>query len=344
MRLVALRSRILAKGQGIAVIDAYDECQIGRDAAPAGVTKPRIRLKEMEVSKLHATVYWDTYRKEWAVVDMGSMHGTFVLSNIPGQASTSDAALASPTGARLSPSRVASVPRRLSHLDLITIGSTTFCLHFHGRDPPCEECSLHAGGEIPLFPKPKKVKPTVEVEPSPTVTSGETVDPRKALASLKRNMLSRHAQPTSADRGTGKRYVDRSARRRALYPHSPADAPGTSSPKPAIVSSPVPTRPPTPPAPDPVSAPATPLPSTNIGHKLLMKQGWAPGTALGLPGEDAASTHRVEPIEVNANVRRAGIGIQAAQQIAAPSPTFGDWKEDGKRKRWENFQRPGFGS
>lgn len=62
LRLIAEHSSILPKKQTIAVIDGYDEVQIGRDLAPRGSDTPRIRLKEMEVSKFHATVYWDQDR------------------------------------------------------------------------------------------------------------------------------------------------------------------------------------------------------------------------------------------------------------------------------------------
>src|SRR5438552_3385393 len=71
MRLLVTKTSILSKKQRIAIVDGYSEVQFGRDAAPVGSATPRIRLKEMEVSKLHATGFWNAARKEWAVVDMG---------------------------------------------------------------------------------------------------------------------------------------------------------------------------------------------------------------------------------------------------------------------------------
>jgi hypothetical protein len=336
MRLVALRSRILAKGHTIAVVDAYNECQIGRDAAPPGMAMPRIRLKEMEVSKLHATIFWDTGRMEWAIVDMGSMHGTYLLSSAGTRSLPSDASSSS-KGIRLSPSRVASMPRRLCHLDLVTIGGTTFCAHIHERDPPCEGCSSSGNADIPLFPMPKK-RTVTGVVPSPEEGRSADVDPRKALASLKRDMLSRHRQASSPEHYPDRSYVDRSARRRALYPSSHADAPGTSSPSTIVEQPPVPTRAPSPPSPEPVSAPAVPLPSSNVGHMLLMKQGWEPGTSLGSLNETSPGGHRIEPIGVTTSVGRAGIGMQTLPQSSTPMMDQESWKEHGKHKRWDSLR------
>ena len=69
LRLVVSRSDIFALG-AVAVIDSREGgIQIGRDRA-----SDRLRLKEMQVSKMHATVYfgpggeWDD---AWFVVDAG---------------------------------------------------------------------------------------------------------------------------------------------------------------------------------------------------------------------------------------------------------------------------------
>ena len=55
LRLVILRTSILPSKHKLAIIDGYSELQLGRDAPLAGVDIPKVRLKEMEVSKLHAT-------------------------------------------------------------------------------------------------------------------------------------------------------------------------------------------------------------------------------------------------------------------------------------------------
>ena len=79
-RLLIARSSALSRRKRLAILDGYSEIQLARDAAPSGSTTPRIRLKELAVSKLHATIFWDEGRREWAVVDMGSKHGTFISS------------------------------------------------------------------------------------------------------------------------------------------------------------------------------------------------------------------------------------------------------------------------
>ncbi|KIY72371.1 hypothetical protein CYLTODRAFT_434766 [Cylindrobasidium torrendii FP15055 ss-10] len=287
-RFVA-RTRV---GHGrIALVDEHDEVQFGRDALPQGTTTPRIRIKTLEVSKHHATVYWDAEGQHWAIVDMGSMHGTFILP--AGSA-------AEGRGQRLSASRAASIPRKISHLDSIRFSTIEFVAHIHD-DLPCAECSPQSlKDEIPLFPS---AKPVADAPPTTSLrTHPYARDPKKALSALKREMLhsSQSTRPSAPAPATA--YVDRSAMRRANFPASAADAPGVAPIRTTLMPPPPPPPPPIPqPAPDPVSQPPTPLASTNIGHKLLMKQGWQPGTSLGLDlngraepldGQELATTHR----------------------------------------------------
>jgi hypothetical protein len=263
-RFVVLQTSILPKTQRIAIIDSYPELQFGRDVAPPGSQTPRLRLKEMEVSKLHATAYWDKSRSEWLLVDMGSKHGTFHATSGDGSTMT-----------RLSPPRIASMPRRLHHLDHFTIGSTTFIVHMHQDGIPCYTCSLGDVAEIPLFPlttsqtaalKRKRGEPEV----GPLVNTER--DPKKALNSLKRSLLSQHGATSagvSNDVEAKTKWVDRSARRRALNSFSQTLQPRTSSPAPSprqtyesslsITSTPTPILAPPPP----------PILSSNVGHRLL---------------------------------------------------------------------------
>lgn len=69
LRLVVAESSVLQEG-GVVVIDSREEgVQIGRDRAV-----DRLRLKEMPVSKVHATIFfgqggeWDD---AWFAVDLG---------------------------------------------------------------------------------------------------------------------------------------------------------------------------------------------------------------------------------------------------------------------------------
>jgi pSer/pThr/pTyr-binding forkhead associated (FHA) protein len=185
-RLVIQEGRFISQKQRLAVIDGYSEVQFGRDAPPPGVSTPRIRLKDMEVSKLHATLFWDAERAEWAVVDMGSKHGTFVGS---GQ----DA-----NRVRLSASREASMPKRLKHLDRLSIGGTTFVVHIHENRLPCSDCSASGQGTddlIPLFSHRRDSGAAAQADQSRKRGADTTDDvPRnakRALASLKQSLLSR---------------------------------------------------------------------------------------------------------------------------------------------------------
>ncbi|KAG6330792.1 hypothetical protein ID866_8297 [Astraeus odoratus] len=342
LRLLVLQSSILHKSLRVAVLDAYGEAQFGRDHAPVGSETPRVRLKEMEVSKLHATAYWDKERQEWAVVDMGSKHGTFLQS-----ARHSDA---EPT--RLSPSRVASIPRPLRHLDRLIIGSTTFVCHIHEDRKPCVECMSHGQTDIPLFTVPRdnsqlagrKRTPTESVGHEPQTNEGR--DPKKALMTLKRALLSRHEQADEklpSMRLTSP-YVDRSARRRAMHRGSQYDSPGVQSPRdssPAFVNlsheSAQLSMPQS--AAKHVEDPRTPsqLSENNIGRQMLQKLGWQPGSALGssTDGDGSDTSGLIEPLGVTVLPPRAGLGMPDKPTSAQ---SFHEWKETAKARRWDTIR------
>ncbi|KAI0330206.1 hypothetical protein GY45DRAFT_1323922 [Cubamyces sp. BRFM 1775] len=345
LRLRVQSSNILRKYQKLALLDGYSEIQIGRDLALPGSDIPRIRLKELEVSKLHATIFWDQERLQWSIVDMASKHGTFVK---PASACLPDPATGDTSvgvldekGIRLSPPRVASIPRTLHHLDLLTIGGTTFVVHIHEGGMPCSQCSPQANEEIPLFAhrnldvrnnssgQKRKLDPALD---SPD--TGQPQNPKKALAALKRSLLSTQGSTSGSISGPRpQQYVDRSARRRALHPdRTPATTPSAER---SMYSSPAITAPPTPP-PAPVSTPPIPLPPTNIGHRLLMKQGWQPGTALG--SSTSENEGLVAPLEPPSNVGKTGLGASARVIDSMPAAQGEDWKDAGKRRRWAEFR------
>ncbi|KAJ6494767.1 hypothetical protein C8R47DRAFT_1117133 [Mycena vitilis] len=316
-RLLVLRTSVLP-AKGLVITDGYPEVQLGRDAAPSEDV-PRVRMKEMEVSKYHATAYCDEIA--WHVVDMGSKHGTFLQSQ------------SSPTATRLSPPRVASVPRRLHHLDTLAIGSTTFLVHIHPEQTPCSDCCSTFENEIPLFQSHKR-KASKVTNSSAGYLPATSRDPKKALTMLKQRLLTSSA-PGSV-RGEGASYTDRSARRRSLYPASRLDAPGvipTLRAEPLASTSQVP--PPPAPSWDPppsvtTSQPPTPLPTTNIGHRLLLAQGWTPGSSLGVSEESEEGRIRLTaPLEVASTSQRAGIGMKTP-----PTATSAGWREDGRQRRW----------
>ena len=330
MRLLVTESSILPRRHRIAVVDGYHEIQFGRDVSPPGSNTPRIRLKEMEVSKFHATAFWDAERREWAVVDMGSKHGTYLKSPESG--------LNTGPGIRLSATKMASVPRRIRHLDLLTIGSTTFQVHIHDDHVPCVECSPRGGDEIPLSSMDRVRDENPSLKRSLDIAGMEDNatrprDPKKALTMLRQALLTRHDDGRqSTDSRT--RYADRSAARRVRQSSSYHDAPGvpiqrrdssSNSPSPA----PVPSS--SNEAVTTISAPPTPIPETNIGHQLLVKQGWQPGTALGVPeviGENSSGL--LEPLDIDANRDRAGLGT-----VRDP-PRSTNWRELARQKRWDD--------
>ena len=238
-------------------------------------------------------------------------------------------------------------------MDEISLGSTTFVIHIHEDHLPCATCSPKGGDEIPLFhnkssSQREKVSRKRDREADSVVLDATGRDGRKALSMLKRSLLSRHSDPTVAPPGaedvsTVSSYVDRSAKRRALHAAS-ADAPGVdesrlyaSVPQTALSSRSVSVTPS-----PPVSAPPTPLPASNVGHRLLMKQGWTPGSVLGaLDAQDEhveGSVALVEPLSVAPRVARAGLGADSAPNLGNSTGSSGlSWQDEGKYRRWSNL-------
>jgi len=325
LRLLVIQSPVLPPRRKIAVLDVHDEVQIGRDGSTSELM-PRLRLKDMEVSKLHATVFWDVDREEWAIVDMGSKHGTFLRS-----VSSSGTAVET----RLSGSRASSLPRPLRHLDELSFGRTIFTVHIHAEGLPCDDCSpSDESSSIPLFSKSASSQPVEQPKTTSVANTASTsTSAKEVLGSLKRRLLTEHAIPDSkrsrAD-SSQTRYVDRSSLRRALYPPSRgAISLPVPDARPASASSSrnssthartvaryhmQPTTDISPPNSASIPPMPAPIPKSNIGHRLLEKQGWFPGASLGkIPsdfGLDPANarTALLEPLQVPANVGKQGLG------------------------------------
>lgn len=306
LRLTVLSSTVLSR-RGIALIDSFDEVSIGRDRCAT----PRLRLKELAVSKYHANIYWDSKTGLWSLVDMGSTHGTHVISPDSPEAqvsgSVSSQGYTPSQSTRLSPPKSASLPRTLSHLQHIVIGGTTFVVHMHADQLPCEACAVTENNLINLdapIPKPG----TATSEPGPTAT--------KTLKGLKRDLLSRPSYAASTHGRSrpdlaSETYLDRAELRRQRYPgwrdpkppREPEasqntrysriraqDSPGSASQAPDWSA-------------------AAPISLNNVGHRLLMKKGWTPGAALGRPETGMGSPGLTEPLVPQATTNRRGLGM-----------------------------------
>ncbi|CAH7669052.1 expressed protein [Phakopsora pachyrhizi] len=145
IRLLALpnpRTNALEPDQNVLILEPENNepLVIGRDRTFG----PSLRLKEMEVSKTHLTIYWQSSDGDdsqgWFVVDNGSTHGTFFIS--------SDSSRSEKDPERLSKQKRASRPLRLHHLDTILIASSedpilAFQVHIHPKFPTsCQSCAL----------------------------------------------------------------------------------------------------------------------------------------------------------------------------------------------------------
>lgn len=324
LRLLVVQTSILPREQTLVDPVEYTEFQLGRDIPPSGSRIPRLRLKEMEVSKLHATVYWDKKLRAWGVVDHGSMHGTFIKSDAGGSSAVPQS---EQKGVRLSASRAASIPRTLRHLDLLSIGSTTFLIHMHASQLTCDECSTGSAGEVPFSTaselrhnSSKRSREVAGLDRLPQV------DHRKTLKMLKQNLISKRS-PNAIDSSTiNTNRPDRSTLYHIHQSESSDDIiqhVGPSSRTQTLFTAPRPHKPHPDRASDMymppvyVSAPPTALAETNVGHRLLLKQGWQPGETLGQMGDFSAGvadsrTSLLEPIHVSANIGKAGIGMSAA--------------------------------
>ncbi|OCB88779.1 hypothetical protein A7U60_g4068 [Sanghuangporus baumii] len=332
-RLVVKSSEVLARKRRVAVLDAYEEVQIGRDAS-SSEDIPRIRLKDMEVSKLHTTLFWDRESKVWAIVDMGSKHGTFVKSGFSNALPTIDkstassddldAAIPDSSFIRLSPERHASRPRALYHMDELLLGRTNFVIHIHLSGLPCDECCSEGDFDIPLFSDPSSLRGNTQKSVDIAEDKARAPrDARTAISHLKRSLLTRHMDtPLRTIAGPSQQYVDRSAKRRALHPYSRSSSPPPglavnrylrSSPSGLCVPPTDTSRTPATPfamsldrnpayglsQSSTISAPPVPISDMNVGHRLLEKQGWVPGNTLGVPAARSSSSSDKEDVYEN---------------------------------------------
>ncbi|KIR56666.1 hypothetical protein I315_00845 [Cryptococcus gattii Ru294] len=332
LRLVVIstKSPKVSTGQ-IAVIDTREGgVQIGRDKCEKGAPA-RIRLREMEVSKTHALIYWGENGNQqieveedskkngegWWIVDLASTHGTFVSRpDASDQDSSKDAG--SPAQKRLSNPKHSSKPFPLFHLSVFVIGSTTFQAHIHASWP-CDTCQLKGGNELLLDTGETFVNNTKEAAGHEekvwdfAMNSQQRRGNREAkrkleMANLKESLLNRGGSEegsASAQSMPSRGYIDRSAMRRELHrPSPPRDSHARFS---AHTDPPV------------EIAPA----ENKFAEDFLGRQGWQRGEGLGKDGKG-----RADPIMTQTRVRKRGIGAQGSIDDGE------DWRTKGKLRRW----------
>jgi hypothetical protein len=185
--------------------------------------------------------------------------------------------------------------------------------------------------------------------PVPPNLFGLGRDPKNALTMLKRSLLTRHAalklnSTSEITDPVEKRseYIDRAARRRLLHPEPRLDhTPGVFAPPPKPTFNTGFVTPMTEEGIQPmVSQPPTPLPPSNVGHRLLLQQGWAPGNALGmLPDIPENRAGLVDPLEIKSTQNRAGLGMKQPTATDASSSSLGlNWREREKFKRFGDLR------
>ncbi|KAJ3184035.1 hypothetical protein HDU85_001886 [Gaertneriomyces sp. JEL0708] len=289
------------KDEGSALQQPNPEASTGDKRARSESPKPQQRPKRTRRQ----------YVDHFYITDCGSQHGTFINE------------------ARISESKMSSKPCRLKHSDALQIGTTTFTIHIHSNWP-CDECRITSTNLINTDPRaaPSEVKS----EPVPATTGqpkGKASLEKsriEVLRQLKRDVLGLSAddedksstseKPKPKKRKKEKpKYVDRAALRRQMHgidvmrDDVPGDGAGfdASETVNGYVNSDnqatdIPATPDL----------ATPLPTSNIGSKLLSKMGWKAGEGLG-----ASGSGRVDPIAVGMWQGRQGLGAEERQGEAA---------------------------
>ncbi|GAA6003827.1 hypothetical protein JCM10207_006426 [Rhodosporidiobolus poonsookiae] len=359
---------VLPSAQCVAQLEPSEPTSIGRDKS----FERRVRLRELAVSKSHCTVFWSIDPELenggfWAITDNGSTHGTFLR----GDGETKEL--------RLSEPKVASLPQRLHHLDLLRVGSTTFTLHQHASFA-CSLCSVASDSSnlIPLVPSSSSAAEEKPAGPAYTTkTKGEKEqDRREQLKGLKERFLkpdsggkgkpSARAAPPSApaSASSSPAFIDRAAARR----HRDAAPPAPSSRKPQPKAAPAlnpffavpgPAASFSAPPSRTTAAPKPPDPFAegSKGAAMLAKLS-GPGVA---PSSSSSSTSSaatpglgtlIQPRTLASSSSssgegaRAGLGSRpliAIERVAADQSTGEkrDWREDVREKSRKRFRELG---
>ncbi|ORY88977.1 hypothetical protein BCR35DRAFT_300734 [Leucosporidium creatinivorum] len=358
LRLVlAGPSSLISPPQAIALIDPAEPVSLGRDKSYT----PRIRLKELPVSKSHATVCWIEEavrdgRSEgyWGVVDNGSTHGTFLGSPELGKGKEK----------RLSESKVASSPHELKHLDTLRVGSTIFNAHIH-PSLACSACSVATDSSnlIPLLPTepvsaPKEAAPDAYVTKTKAQKEQERRDKMRGLKEQFLKPASAKAGPfdstattnNAASSSTKPGFIDRAAARRSRT-GAAAKPPPTSSSSAAASSSPFFAVPGSRNAPDysstPSAPPSDPFGATSKGAVLLSKLGGGGSASSSISTPQGGLGTLIQPKSLAGGSReeRPGLGSRPLSVVGgggeASALGAGEkrgWREDVREANRKRFR------
>ncbi|KAG8887456.1 hypothetical protein FRB98_009600 [Tulasnella sp. 332] len=337
-RLIVVASDFISK-TSVVIVDVHDTVMVGRDRQPA----PHIRLKEMMVSKHHAYIFWDDATAGWSIVDNGSVHGTFVTPNDTMNTSTTSPTRLSPARTASLPRSLQHGDR----VNIGSTTFEMHIHQDGQPCATCGATDAGKTHLVVVDEKHKKKPPPTDPKSGGQYVNQEKEDPKVTMQRLRKNLLSRSSyQPSSTKRpaplpaphGESSSYVDRAKKRRYLNvdygpsgPEAQLDTPGLSS---SVGAAPLPARryhqvmsklrqvellgeqsmssvphlavsnPP-----HGTSTPASqpPLDGDNIGHRLLVKQGWRQGEGLRSVDEPDRSA-LVEPLQVRMLEHRAGLG------------------------------------
>lgn len=358
LRLVVRRSQVLDVGS-VAVLDTRrDGTQLGRDRG----ADARLRVKEMEVSKTHAVVFYQPLpapapghpsprrgRASRSPSPYGarsrsgpvpctdaapppagesgeSGESGWFVSDLGSTLGTYVAHAGEEDATRLSEAKCASRPYALRHGDRLTVGRTTFGVHIHA-DWPCAACQLSGNTQLDL----EDGRTRARAPPAPA----------DADDAFELDTFAMSGNGTRKGRQALKRRREMDALRGNLLGDNGAPPPRQRTAPAGYVDRSAQRRrlhPPSPPrqrqhaehghaAHAAQAQEAPPAGPSETARKLLAKQGWSEGQGLGrTPG-------RAEPIVPVVRSERAGLGTRG--QVAEQPGDAGDWRQRGRQRRWD---------
>jgi pSer/pThr/pTyr-binding forkhead associated (FHA) protein len=284
LRLVVVSSEKMASGQVFMITKVGSD--IGREVSE----RSGVRIKDVYVSKLHASVSFDEEEELFYIKDCGSVCGTFVNGRRLSDVRTTVWGVPLDWGTGQLPGefldkRLTNFPffqakersclHPLVHGDTVAMGTSTFSVHIHKGLDVCNDCLPQ-----PTISKGKSLYESVQCLEKERV---ETMDVLKRQYGLKGpQRQDPRSQPTH--------YHNRAEERRRLHGSEP------------LMSEPMSTT--------QASSLQRPIESSNLGHQLLSKMGWEEGRGLGRDGKGPT-----EPMVVVTRDPSAGLGSEHSSAI-----------------------------